>query len=173
MEDVMDVTENQYLTFKLGEEVFALNVSKVREVLDMTAITRIPRAPDYLKGVINVRGGVVPVSDLRIAFGMEQAEETINTRIMVLELDVEGEPVVLGAMADSVHEVLELSSNRIETPPRIGSKFRTEFIQGIGKHDDEFVIILDIDQVFSGEIVKSGEKGLLETVEEVKTAIAE
>lgn len=147
---IAQITETtQYLTFRLGDEVFALDVSQVREVLDISNITKVPRAPDFMRGVINVRGSVVPVVDLRLKFGMPKSESTVDTRTMVLDLSLDGETTVLGALADSVHEVMELEPDQIEEPPRIGSRWRTDFIKGIGKRDEEFIIILDIDRVFS------------------------
>jgi len=146
------ITETaQYLTFKLGDEVFALDVTQVREVLDLTTITKVPRSPEFMRGVINVRGSVVPVVDLRLKFGMPPAETSLDTRIIVMELFLDEETTVLGAIADSVHEVMELEPNHIEKPPRIGSRWRTEFIKGIGKRDEQFIIILDIDRVFSSD----------------------
>ena len=145
--DVIDT--GQYLTFILGDEVFALDVAQVREVLDLTTITKVPRSPEFMRGVINVRGSVVPVVDLRLKFGLPQAENTMNTRIIVMEIALDGETTVLGAIADSVQEVIELDPGLIEQPPRIGSRWRTEFIKGIGKRDGGFIIILDIDRIFS------------------------
>ncbi len=139
----------QYLTFKLGDEVFALDVAQVREVLDLTTITKVPRTPDFMRGVINVRGSVVPVVDLRLKFGLSETEGTLDTRIIVMELFLDDETTVIGVIADSVHEVLEIEVSQIEKPPRIGSRWRTEFIRGIGKRDDQFIIILDIEKVFS------------------------
>ena len=139
----------QYLTFKLGDEVFALEVSQVREVLDITTITKVPNAPDFMRGVINVRGNVVPVVDLRSKFGLDQADRTLDTRIIVMELNIDGDLTTLGALADSVQEVMDLESGQIEDPPKIGSRWKTEFIKGIGKQNDQFIIILDIDQIFS------------------------
>ncbi len=141
----------QYLTFRVGEEVFALDVSQVREVLDISNITKVPRAPEFMRGVINVRGSVVPVVDLRLKFGLPRTENTVDTRIVVMELNLDDEMTVLGAMADSVHEVMELEPDQIEEPPKIGARWRTEFIKGIGKRDDQFIIILDIDRVFSSD----------------------
>ena len=149
---VEGITEaNLYLTFKLEEEVFALDVGKVLEVLDLSRITKVPRSADFMCGVINVRGSVVPVVDLRLKLGIAEGERTKDTRIVVMEIDLEGERTVLGAMADSVHEVLELEPGQIEESPKIGARWRTEFIKGIGKRDDEFIIILDIDRVFSSD----------------------
>lgn len=152
MKETKSTETSQYLTFKIGEEIFALEVSQVREVLDMTRITRVPRAPDFMRGVINVRGSVVPVVDLRLKFGLTRTENTVDTRIVVMEINLDGEATVLGALADSVNEVIELEPSCIENPPRIGMRWKTEFIKGIGKREDvdaKFIIILDIDRVFS------------------------
>jgi purine-binding chemotaxis protein CheW len=139
----------QYLTYKLGEEVFALDISKVREVLDFTTVTKVPRTPEFMRGVINLRGSVVPVVDLRLKFGMSRTEKTVNTCVIIVEVTVDGETTVLGAIADSVQEVLDLGPSHIEPAPRIGTKLNTEFIRGMGKQDERFIIILDIDKVFS------------------------
>jgi purine-binding chemotaxis protein CheW len=144
------ITEtNLYLTFKLGDEMFAIYVSQVREVLDLSPITKVPQAPDFMKGMINVRGKVVPVVDLRMKFGLPPAEYTLNTRVVVVEISIDGEEVVLSALADSVHDVKEVDPDQIEPPPKMGIRWRSEFIKGIGKLDDQFIIILDIDRVFS------------------------
>jgi purine-binding chemotaxis protein CheW len=145
----------QYLTFKLGEEMFALDVIQVREVLDVTAITKVPRSADFMRGVINVRGNVVPVADLRLKFGMPPTETTLDTRIVVMEITIDGDTTVLGALADSVHNVMDMTEDRIEPAPKIGARWNTQFIKGIGKYDDQFIIILDIDKVFSVEEVES------------------
>ena len=141
----------QYLTYKLGDEVFALDISKVREVLDFTTVTRVPKMPAFMRGVINLRGSVVPVVDLRTKFGMPPAANTTDTCIIIAEVTVDGETTVLGALADSVQEVLELEPSSIEPAPKIGTMLRTEFIKGMGKQNDRFIIILDIDKVFSVE----------------------
>jgi len=147
---VTGITEAaQYLTFKLEDEVFAVWVSSVREILDYTAITKVPRTPDYMRGVINVRGSVVPVVDLRLKFGMTKTEQLVNTCIIVIEIGLDDETTVLGALADSVQEVIELEPAQIEPPPKIGTRLKTEFIKGIGKRENEFIMILDIDKVFS------------------------
>lgn len=144
------VTEStQYLTFQLGDELFALNVAQVREVLDLAQITKVPTAPPYMRGVVNVRGSAIPVVDLRLKFGLPPVADTVNTRIVVLELELDGERTVLGGIADSVHEVIELEAAQINPPPRIAMRWRTELIQGMGKRGDDFIIILDINAVFS------------------------
>jgi purine-binding chemotaxis protein CheW len=146
---VMETT--QYLTFKLDDEVFALDISKVREVLDFTTITKVPRTPEFMRGVINLRGSVVPVVDLRLKFGMTKTENTVNTCIIIVEVTVDDETTVLGALTDSVQEVLDLEPGHIEPAPKIGTRLNTEFIKGMGKRDSNFIIILDIDKVFSIE----------------------
>lgn len=151
----METTETsattQYLTFRLGEEVFALDITKVREVLDFTTLTKVPRMPAFMRGVINLRGAIVPVVDLRLKFGLTAAERTVNTCVIITETTVEGETTVLGALADSVQEVLDLGADTVLPPPRIGTKLKTEFIRGMGWQNDRLVIILDIDQVFSAD----------------------
>jgi purine-binding chemotaxis protein CheW len=146
-EGVMAAT--QYLTFRLGDEVFALDISKVREVLDFTTVTKVPRTPAFLRGVINLRGSVVPVADLRLKFGMTMTEKSVNTCVIIAEVEVDGEPTLLGALADSVQEVIELGSDALQPAPRIGTRLNTEFISGMGKQNDRFIIVLDIDKVFS------------------------
>jgi len=138
-----------YLTFKLGNEVFAIDVAKVREVLDFTTITKIPRTPDFMRGVINLRGSVVPVLDLRLAFQMEATGKTVNSCIIVVEVELEEERLVIGALADSVEEVAELEPDQIQPAPSIGTSVRTDFIRGMGKRDSGFLMILDIDRVFN------------------------
>jgi purine-binding chemotaxis protein CheW len=147
----MDTTTEitQYLTFKLGEEVFALDVAKVREILEESSITTVPQTPDFMRGVINLRGSVVPVIDLRLKFGMSRTEKTVNTCIIVVEVAMEDETIVLGTLADSVQEVIEMDPSQIEPPPHIGTNLNTEFLLGMGKHNDRFVMILNIDRVFS------------------------
>jgi purine-binding chemotaxis protein CheW len=140
----------QYLTFKLSEEVFALDVAEVREILDFTSVTKVPRTPDYMRGVINLRGSVVPVMDLRLKFDMTATEQTVNSCIIVVEMNLGSDLVVIGVLADAVQEVIDLEPEQIEPPPRIGTKLNTEFILGMGKHNSSFMMILDIDKIFQG-----------------------
>ena len=149
METVTETT--QYLTFKLDEEVFALDVAKVREILEESSITKVPQTPEFMRGVINLRGSVVPVIDLRLKFGMSRTEKTVNTCIIVVEVQLEDEVIVLGALADSVQEVIEMEPSQIEAAPHIGSRLNTDFIRGMGKVDGRFIMILDIDRVFSSD----------------------
>lgn len=139
----------QFLTFGLGSELFAIDVQRVREVLDLSPITRVPQAAEFMLGVVNVRGNAVPVINLRSRFGLPPAATTVNTRIIVLDLTFEGEVTPLGALADSVNEVLDIDENQITPPPRIGSRWRTDFIRGLSKREEDFLIILDIDRIFT------------------------
>ncbi len=147
--EILETT--QYLTFKLEDEVFALDIAKVREVLEYTTVTKVPRTPDFMCGVINLRGGVVPVVNMRLKFGMPDAEKTVNTCIIIVEVKLDGETTVLGALADSVQEVMDLEPDQIEPAPKIGTRLNTDFIKGMGKHDNKFIMILDIDKVFSAD----------------------
>ena len=145
-----ELETTQYLTFTLADEVFAVDVARVREILEMPSITKVPQVPDFMRGVINLRGCVVPVIDLRLKFNMAETAQTVNTCIIVVEVSMDGENIVLGALADSVQEVIEMEPSQIEAAPHIGTHLKTEFIRGMGKHDGHFVMILDIDKVFSG-----------------------
>lgn len=141
----------QYITFKLGDELFAIDVGQVREVLEIAQVTRVPTAPAYMRGVVNVRGRAIPVVDLRLKFGLPKAPDTVHSRVVVMELDLDGETTVLGGVADSVHEVIELEPSQINPPPRIAMRWRSDLIKGMGRRADDFIIILDIDAVFSGD----------------------
>ena len=140
----------QYLTFKLGDETFALDVAEVREILDFTTVTKVPRTPSFMRGVINLRGSVVPVMDLRLKFGMSATQQTVDSCIIVVEMNFGSDQVVIGVLADAVQEVIDLEPEQIEPPPRIGTKLNTEFILGMGKHNGSFMMILDIDKIFQG-----------------------
>lgn len=142
---------NQYLTFKLDNEVFGITINKVREVLDFIKVTKVPQTPEYMIGVINLRGNVVPVVDMKCKFGMSMTQKTINTCIIIMEIDFKTETSIVGILADSVQEVLELNDDDIEPAPKLGTRIKTEFIKGMGKHNDNFIIILDIDKIFASD----------------------
>lgn len=154
----------QYLSFMLGDEVFALDISKVREVLDYTDITKVPRMPEFMRGVINLRGGVVPVVDMRLKLGMPATERTVNTCIIIVEVSLGEEPVVIGALADSVQEVFDLEGSQVEPAPKIGTHLKTEFLSGMGKKDEEFILLLDIDRVFSTVEITEVQAGVEEAL---------
>ena len=140
---------NQFLTFTLGREIFALDIGTVREVLELTTITRIPRTPPFMRGVINLRGHAVPVVDMRLKLGMSKGEDTVDTCIIIVEIDFEGEQTVMGALVDSVREVFEILPEAMEPAPRMGAAIRVEYIKGMARQNDEFIIILDIDKIFT------------------------
>jgi len=146
---------NSYLSFKLGEEEFAAHVGKVLNILEMTKITEVPRAPEYMKGVINLRGTVLPVIDTRIKFGMTATEYTTNTCIIVLDIEMDGESIHVGALVDAVQAVLEIDKEAIMAPPSIGSKYKSDFIEGVANIDEKFVMILNMDAVFSADEITS------------------
>ncbi len=147
---VTAITETrQYLTFKLLEETFAVDVAKVREILELVPITRIPRTPNYMQGVINLRGSVVPVMDMRLKFGIKESSKTVNTCIVVVEVMHDAELLVIGALVDSVEEVFELEPDQIEPAPKIGTKINTDYLMGMGRNDGQFIMILDIDRTFT------------------------
>ena len=147
----MTLQSHQYLTFRLDEETFALAIERVREVLDSPKITPIPQAPSFMLGVINLRGRVLPVMDLRRKFGLDRTRRPAGGCIVVTEVDIDGVATMLGALTDSVEEVLDLEPDQIEPPPVLGRLMSSSCIQGMGKHQERFVIILAIDQVFSAE----------------------
>jgi purine-binding chemotaxis protein CheW len=147
--------EGQYLSFTLDRELFAINVAGIREIIDRTETTRIPRMPAYMCGVTNLRGSVVPVVDMRMKFGLGAVERTIDTCIVVIEIEIEGETTTVGALVDSVREVFELEASAVEAPPKIGAKLDTDFMLGMGRLGDEFVILLDVAKVFSADEIEA------------------
>ena len=139
----------QYLTFKLDDKAFATEIEQVREVFEFSRVTKVPRAPNYMRGVINLRGSVVPVVDLRLLFGMQEVEPTIDTCIIIAEVQIDGHLTVLGALTDSVQQVIDLDRDQLEPAPRLDTRIKTEYIRAMGKHDGGTVIILDMNRVFS------------------------
>ncbi len=149
------VTEGKFLTFILGSEVYGIEILKVREIIKLMDITTVPRTPDYLKGVINLRGKVIPIVDLRLKFTMPEVEHTQETCIIVAEVN----QTSIGIIVDSVSEVSNIKSGEIEEAPHLGQDIDTNFILGLGKTKERIVILLDIELVLSSED--------LETVEQV------
>lgn len=147
---------NSYLTFRLGEEIFAASVGNVLNILEVLKITKVPMAPEYMKGVINLRGEVLPVVDVKVKFGMEETTFTGNTCILVLIIEsIDGQTIHLGALVDSVQEVLEIETSSILPPPSIGSAYHSDFITGIVSHEGNFIMILDVEKIFTtDEIVQ-------------------
>lgn len=165
MEKKTDERESdQYLTFKLGDESFAFNVLKTNEVLEYTRITRVPGSSGAMVGVINLRGGVVPVIDLRKKLGMPKAEVTVDTAIVILDTQFAEDKVVIGVLVDAAKQVIMLDKKQLEAPPKVGMKMNIEYITAIGKSDNEFIILLDSDRLFS-ERELSAAKEVTETQE--------
>jgi purine-binding chemotaxis protein CheW len=138
----------QVLTFGLQGEVCAIGADMVREILDLVPVTAVPQSSPFVGGLINVRGKVVPLADLRVKFGMPASPPTVDTRIVVIEVDLAGEPTIVGMLADKVYEVAEIDGASIEETPEIGMKWPAEFIKGIGKRDDQFILFPDIERIF-------------------------
>jgi purine-binding chemotaxis protein CheW len=138
-----------YITLQLGNELFAIDVVQVREILELAQVTKVPTAPAYMRGVVNVRGRAIPVVDLRAKFGLPPIADTLMSRVVVMEIDLDGEVCVVGGLADSVHEVIEIEPSQVSAPPELASRWRTELIRGMHRRGDQFLIILDMAAVFS------------------------
>ena len=156
----MNMTENsqqtQYLTFHLAGEEYAVGILKVKEIIEYGTLTLVPQTPPSVRGVINLRGNVVPVIDLAIKFGMPQSPITDRTCIVIVEVDMDGETTVMGVVADSVSQVIDLPPSEILPPPAFGTRIKVDFLHGMGKADKKFFLILDIDKVLCIEELKSG-----------------
>ncbi len=141
--------QRQYLTFMLSGEVFAIGILSIKEIIEYGNLTEVPRMPEFIRGVINLRGAVVPVIDLGARFGKQSTSVSRRTCIVIIEVEHEGEQQVVGVMVDAVNEVLDISPGEIEPPPSFGARIRADFIRGMGKVNGKFVIILDVDHVLS------------------------
>lgn len=145
----------KYLTFRLASEVYGLEILKVREIIGLVSVTRIPQMPDYIRGVINLRGKVVPVLDLRRRFGMPATTDTEETCIIVVDIKAASGKLLMGVVVDAVSEVLDISGEQIEEAPALGSTVGETFIHGIAKLKDDVKILVDIDRVFDGTDLES------------------
>ncbi|KKC33298.1 chemotaxis protein CheW [Devosia psychrophila] len=143
------------LTLRLQDELFAVEAGSVREILDLVPITEVPNAPEFVAGLINVRGRVVPLADLRVMFGMDRPEPNQDTRIVVMEIDIDGEPTIAGILADKVHDVTDIEAASIEDAPKVGMRWRPEFIKGIGKRNGGFIIIPNLGRIFETQGARS------------------
>lgn len=139
----------EVLTFGLQGEIFAIEAGLVREILDHASVTEVPNARPLVGGLINVRGKVVPLADLRVVFDMDRTAATVDTRIIVIEIELGGEPIIIGILADKVYEVTELAATSLAEVPRIGMSWRPEFIRCFGKRGTDFVVVPDLVAVFS------------------------
>ena len=144
-------TLNSYLTFKLGEEEFAVHVNNVLNILEMTKVTKVPQTPDYIQGVINLRGTVLPVIDTRLKLGMSATEVTHNTCIVVMEVNLKGDKVYVGSMVDQVEAVNEISDGQIQKTPEMVNGINNELLIGMAQIDEKFIMLLDIEKVMSLE----------------------
>ena len=151
--------EGKYLTFTLGAEEYGLEILKVREIIGIMNITAVPRTPDYVRGVINLRGKVIPVVSLRVRFGMEDAEDTDQTCIIVVDVERNGRAIQMGILVDSVSEVLDITGNEIEAAPAFGN-LDTGFILGMAKFPDGVKILLHIDKVLEKDDIAEISKAL-------------
>ena len=139
--------QQQYLTFMLADEMFAIGILSIREIIEYDSLTEVPMTPPFIRGVINLRGAVVPVIDLAVRFGRQPRESTKRTCIVIVEIEWNEGSQEMGVVVDAVNEVLEISRNDIEPPPEFGAKIRSDFIEGMGKINGKFVIILDVNRV--------------------------
>lgn len=151
-----DSDAERVLTFTLNGDYFALDIALVREILDMTDITRMPQAPPFMRGVANLRGNAVPVMDMRHRFGMPSAEHDIHTRIIIVEIKDRNEILLIGAIADSVREVLGVYADEIQAPPKMGTNIDVDLIRGIVKQGERFVTLINIDKVFDIDTLAGG-----------------
>jgi purine-binding chemotaxis protein CheW len=141
--------QQQYLTFFLADEEYAVNIQKVKEIIEYSSVTKVPKVPRWIRGVINLRGNVVPVVDLAVRFGLDERPTTKTTCIVIVEVQQESENTVMGVIADAVNQVIELNPGDIEQPPAFGTRVRLEYLAGMGKLGKKFALILNIDRVLS------------------------
>ncbi|MCD6116415.1 chemotaxis protein CheW [bacterium] len=169
---------NQYITFRLDKETYAFDIATVQSVLDFDKITKVPKTPDFMRGVINLRGSVVPIVDMKRKFGMGCIEKTVDTCIIIVEVELDGDFTVLGCLVDSVNEVIDLLPDDIEPAPKIGTRLNTEFITGMGKNEEGFIILLNLNKIFSADeltiVQEAGSSGKSKKKKEKKVeAVAE
>ena len=141
----------QYLTFVLAGEVFAMGILAIKEIIEYAELTEVPMMPEYVRGVINLRGAVVPVIDLSVRFGKPSSPVTKRTCIVIIEVETHNERHVLGVVVDAVNAVLDIPASEVEPPPAFGASIRTDFIRGMGKVSGKFVILLDVNHVLAAD----------------------
>lgn len=145
----MITATHQYVTFQLDDEVYALDVAHAREIVEVPRLTRMPNAPDWIRGVINLRGSVVPVIDLKHKFGMGSTELTKRSCVLLVEFEFEDALFVIGVLVDAVLAVFELSPDTIEEPPKFGARYSRKYLKGIGRHQERVFMILEANEVFA------------------------
>jgi purine-binding chemotaxis protein CheW len=144
-----EAVQQQYLTFFLADEEYAINIQRVKEIIEYTTVTKVPKVPEWIRGVINLRGNVVPVVDLAVRFGLAESPVTKTTCIVIVEVEQDSERTVMGVIADAVNQVIDLTPKDIEEPPAFGTRVRLEYLFGMGKLGKKFALILNIDTVLS------------------------
>ena len=145
--------QQQYLTFMLGDEMFAIGILSIREIIEYGYLTEVPMTPPFIRGVINLRGAVVPVVDLAVRFGRQARDNTKRTCVVIVEINGDNGSQEMGVVVDAVNEVLEIANADIEPPPQFGARIRSDFIKGMGKIDGKFVVLLDVNRVLLVEEV--------------------
>ena len=149
--EAMRALAGKYLTFKLGEEVYGIEILKVQEIIGLMRVTPVPRTPHFIRGVINLRGKIIPVVELRLNFGLESIADTEKTCIIVIQVETARAKVTMGILVDEVSEVLDVAGDAIEPAPSFGSAVDTRFIKGMGKIGQKVVVLLDIDRVLAAD----------------------
>ena len=151
---------HQYLTFNVGSEMFAVGILNVKEIIEYGNLTEIPMMPSFIRGVINLRGAVVPVIDLKSRFGRDRAQMGKKTCVIIFDVGADGDKVELGLLVDAVSEVIEITASQIEPPPQFGTTIQREFILGLGKVDSEFIVILEPERALNiDDMAALAEKG--------------
>ncbi len=145
----------KYLTFRLADEEYGLQILKVQEIIGMLTVTRVPQTPDFIRGVINLRGKVIPVVELRVKFDLETCADDETTCIIVVQVEREEDTLTMGILVDAVSEVVDIATDQLEPPPDFGTAVDTAFILGMGKVHEKVVMLLDIDRVLSAEEIKA------------------
>ncbi|MEM6524527.1 MAG: chemotaxis protein CheW [Bacteroidota bacterium] len=163
------INSQSYLTFKLDNEIFGSSVNRVLEIIEVPKITRVPQAPEFMRGVINLRGRVLPVIDTRIKFGMPGIEDTVDTCIVVLNVEVDNQEIVLGALVDAIQAVLDIEDEEVQDPPAFQSGYRSDLITGMVKREDNFILMLDMEKVFSSQEITMLKESESSKVEEEAT----
>jgi purine-binding chemotaxis protein CheW len=159
---------NQYLSFALGGEQYAVSLVQVKEIIECSALTHVPGAPPWIRGVLNLRGAVLLVVDLAVKFGMPRTEMTRRTCVLIVELRLEDEPMTIGVMADAVDQVLELAPSDIQPPPPFGPKVRIDCIEGMGDSDGKFVVLLNMNRILSSsELVTASDAAQAEATNDL------
>jgi purine-binding chemotaxis protein CheW len=176
MDTDSDVSDRQFLSFQVAGEEYALGILQVREIIEYGFVTQVPMTPPWIRGVFNLRGGVVPVVDLAVKFGATRGEITPRTCIVIVETLLGGETVLMGLVADAVNQVMELKPEDIEPPPSFGTRVRIEYLQGVAKAEKRLVLLLDIDRVLSSDelltVAGATEKDVAETTAREAEAVS-